>query len=67
MCTLGYMDFMVHMNNMNMYYGMMGEHALFDCMVVIINISNGSKEPLCGYLKVRISLYTQVIIWVNSI
>ena len=38
-----------------------------ECMIAIINISDGSKEPLCGYLKVRMSLYTQVIIWVNII
>ena len=50
-------------------------------MVVIINISNGKKEPThgyqnCntsqilifgGYLKVRESLCTQVLIWVNTI
>ena len=50
-------------------------------MVVIININTGKKEPTrgyqnCntsqilifgGYLKVRESLYTQVVIWVNTI
>ena len=52
-----------------------------ECMVSIININNGVKEPThgyqnCntnqilifgGYVKVRESLYTQVIIWVNAI
>ena len=50
-------------------------------MVSIININNGIKEPThgyqnCntsqilifgGYVKVRESLYTRVIIWVNTI
>ena len=49
-------------------------------MVSITNINNGIKEPTCGYqkynssqilifdgyVKVRESLYTQVIIWVNT-
>jgi hypothetical protein len=30
-----------------------------ECIVAIIDINDGSKEPSCGYLKVRISLYTQ--------
>ena len=49
-------------------------------MVSITNINNGIKEPTCGYqnynssqilifdgyVKVSESLYTQVIIWVNT-
>ena len=52
-----------------------------ECMVSIINIDNGIKEPTCGnqychanhilivggHGKVRESLYSQVIIWVNTI
>ena len=52
-----------------------------ECMVSIININDGIKEPtweyqICntsqklifgGYVKVRESFYTQVIIWVDTI
>lgn len=52
-----------------------------DCMVSIININNGIREPTCGdqnyntsqklifggYGEVRVSLHTQFIIWVNII
>ena len=50
-----------------------------ECMVSIININNGINEPthgyhntsqnltFCGYVKVRESLYTQVLIWVTTI
>ena len=52
-----------------------------ECMISINNINNGVKEPTClyqnchtnqilivsGYVKVRESLYTRVIIGVNTI
>ena len=50
-----------------------------ECTVSMINISNGIKDPTYGYKKcttsqywylvgkVREPLYTQVIIWVNTI
>ena len=51
-----------------------------ECMVSIFNINNGIKEPtrgyqncnishiliFCGYVMVRESLCTRVIIWVNT-
>ena len=54
---------------------------LGECMETIININNVIKEPTrgyenCntsqilifgGYVKVRESLYTQVIIWIKTI
>ena len=38
-----------------------------ECMVPIININHSTQEPTHGYLKVRESLHTRVIIWVNII
>jgi hypothetical protein len=57
------------------------DQYISECMVIIININNCINEPThgyqnCntsqilifgGYLKVKESLYTQVITWVNSI
>ena len=56
-------------------------HYIGGCMVSISNINNGIKEPthgyqicntnhifiLGGYLRLKKSLYTQVIIWISVI
>ena len=57
------------------------DRYICECMVLIININKGIKESTCGYqkcntshiliyswcVKVRESLHTQLIVWVNAV
>ena len=66
-------------HNMSRFLSM-SDHYIDKCTILVININNGIKEPTrgyrncntglilesSGYVKVRKSLYTRVINWVNS-